>query len=429
MVSQKPWGRPPCFAVLGLIRVKCDRRKQNLPKKYAHTAKPLRLQGLTVPKCVDVLTFLKKGILELRALIGYSADMTTSTPLTNLCLLFGGTSEEHEISLRSARAVRANLNPQRYVVQHIGITRDGQWLDEKNSRAMLEGKEFDSNGGSPYLPAETDVVFPVLHGPGGEDGSIQGWLEVQGVNFVGSGCLGSAIAMDKSVAKHMLRSANLPVLRWIDVSISDWQDDALAVSSKIEQRFSYPIYVKPTQQGSSVGVSRVEAAEQLVPALEKAFKFSDFILIEPAAEGAEYEVAILDGKVPVVSLPGEIEVEGWYDYDNKYTNDNAKIVIPAASISPRMSEHLRSVALKAFKVLRLEGYARVDFLLDKKIGRFALNEVNTIPGFTPISMFPKLMENSGYEFGALVDHMVDFAMSKKTASGKKPIRQNSETVA
>jgi D-alanine-D-alanine ligase len=376
-----------------------------------------------------VLTFLKKGILELRAMISYSADMTTSTPLTNLCLLFGGTSEEHEISLRSARAVRANLSPQRYVVHHIGITRDGQWLDDKNSRAMLAGEEFDSSGHAPYLPADIDVVFPVLHGPGGEDGSIQGWLEVQGVHFVGSGCLGSAVAMDKSITKHMLRSANLPVLPWVDVSLVDWQTDALDVASKIAQRFSYPMYVKPTQQGSSVGVSRVEEAEQLVPALEKAFKYSDFILVEPAAEGAEYEVAILDGKVPVVSLPGEIKVEGWYDYDNKYTNDSAKIVIPSDSISPGMAEQLRTVALEAFKVLRLEGYARVDFLLDKKTGRFALNEVNTIPGFTPISMFPKLMKNSGYEFGALVDHMIVFAMSKKTVSDKKLSRQKTETVA
>ncbi len=361
-------------------------------------------------------------------MIGYSADMTTSTPLTNLCLLFGGSSEEHEISLRSARAVRANLNPQRYSIHHIGITRDGQWLDEQNSRAMLDGEEFTVTERGPYLPANVDVVFPVLHGPGGEDGRVQGWLEMQNIPFVGSGCLGSAIAMDKSVTKHMLRSANLPVLPWIDVSLSEWQDDALEVASNIADRFSYPIYVKPTQQGSSVGVSRVEEKKQLASAISKAFKYSDYILVEPAADGAEYEVAILDGEIPVVSLPGEIIVDGWYDFDNKYSNDNAKVMAPSESIAPRMAEQLRDMALKAFHVLRLEGYARVDFLLNKKAGRFALNEVNTIPGFTSISMFPKLMAASGIEFGELVDQMIDFALSKKTASGKTPSHQTSETV-
>ena len=365
----------------------------------------------------------------MRALIGYSAYMTTSQPLTNLCLLFGGTSEEHEISLRSARAVRAHLNPQRYAIYHIAITRDGQWLDEKNSRALLDGEQYTVAARGPYLPSDVDVVFPVLHGPGGEDGSIQGWLEMQNVPFVGSGCLGSAIAMDKSVTKHMLRSANLPVLPWIDISISDWQDDALEAVSNIAQRFGYPMYVKPTQQGSSVGISRVENKEQLTSAIDKAFEFSDYILVEPASEGAEYEVAILDGNVPVVSLPGEIEVDGWYDHDNKYNNDNAKIIVPSETISSRMAEELRDVALKAFRVLRLEGYARVDFLLNSKSGRFALNEVNTIPGFTDISMFPKLMQHSGYEFDALIDKMVDFAIASKPASGKIPSRQIVETVA
>jgi len=364
----------------------------------------------------------------LKGLIGYSAAMTTSQPLTNLCLLFGGTSEEHEISLRSARAVRANINPQRFAIHHIGITRDGQWLDEQNSRAMLDGNEYTSTARGPYLPADIDVVFPVLHGPGGEDGSIQGWLEIVGIPFVGSGRLGSSLAMDKSVTKHLLRSSNLPVLPWVDISITDWKDDALEVASNITSRFDFPMYVKPTQQGSSVGISRVEDKQQLVPALEKAFEFSDFILVEPAAEGAEYEIAILDGKVPIVSLPGEIVVEGWYDFDNKYSNDNAKIIVPSESISPRMAEQLRDMALKAFKVLRLEGYARVDFLLNKKAGRFALNEVNTIPGFTSISMFPMLMEASGLEFGELVDRMIDFALSKKTVSSKTPTPQTAETV-
>ena len=152
-------------------------------------------------------------------------------------------------------------------------------------------------------------------------------------------------------------------------------------------------------------------------------------MIEPASEGAEYEVAILDGNVPVVSLPGEIEVDGWYDHDNKYNNDNAKIIVPSETISSRMAEQLRDVALKAFRVLRLEGYARVDFLLNSKSGRFALNEVNTIPGFTDISMFPKLMQHSGYEFDVLVDKMIDFAMANKPASSKIPSRQIVETVA
>ena len=344
--------------------------------------------------------------------------------------MFGGTSEEHEISLRSASSVRSHLDPKRYSVLHLGITRAGKWLDEENSRLMLEGKPYSEEGvGRPYLSSEVDVVFPVLHGPGGEDGTVQGWLEVQGVPFVGSSCLGSAIAMDKSITKHMLRSANIPVLPWQDIALHEWQDDALQVARGIADRFSYPLYVKPTQQGSSIGISRVESKDQLFEAIEHAFKFSDHIIAEPAAEGSEYEVAVLDGEVPIISLPGEIAVEdGWYDYEQKYQKDSAKLSIPAETLQARMAEQLRDFSLKAFKVLRLSGYARVDFLLDKKTGRFALNEVNTIPGFTSISMFPKLMEHSGLSFSELIDCLLTLALNSKTVLSKKPTLPKEETV-
>ena len=356
--------------------------------------------------------------------------MTSLQPLTRVCLMFGGTSEEHEISLRSASSVRSYLDPKRYSVSYLGITREGKWLDEENSRLMLEGKPYSETGlGRPYLPSDVEVVFPILHGTGGEDGTIQGWLEVQGTPFVGSSCLGSAIAMDKSITKHMLRSANIPVLPWQDIAIHEWRDDALQVTRDIADRFSYPLYVKPTQQGSSIGISRVESKEQLFEAIEMAFKFSDHIIAEPAAEGTEYEVAVLDGEVPVISLPGEIAIEdGWYDYEQKYQKDSATLSIPAETIQARMAEQLRDFSLKAFKVLRLTGYARVDFLLDKKTGRFALNEVNTIPGFTSISMFPKLMEHSGIDFSQLVDRLIALALNSKIALGKKQSLQREETV-
>ncbi|PCJ55597.1 MAG: D-alanine--D-alanine ligase A [Planctomycetota bacterium] len=327
-----------------------------------------------------------------------------------LTLLFGGISAEHEISLRSARAVREQLDSKKYDVRLLGISKEGGWLGAQDSARLLAGKEVAPCSHGPYLPEGTEVVFPVLHGPMGEDGTIQGWLELMNMPFVGSGCLGSALAMDKSVAKHVLRSANIPVLSWSDVSRSCWQKNRGEVLDEVERERTYPCFVKPTCLGSSVGISRVEDRAQLHDALELAFQFGTDALVEPAvAKMREFEIAILDGEHPFVSLPGEIVMDGWYDYDSKYQTNEAKLVIDDDLLPPRLADGLRDLALQAFRVLRLSGLARVDFLMDKSTGRYVLNEVNTMPGFTSISMYPKLMEKTGVGFTELCDRLIDLA--------------------
>lgn len=330
-----------------------------------------------------------------------------------LTLLFGGTSAEHEISLRSARAVLENLDRAKYDVRLVGITRQGGWLAEAASRRLLDGKEVDPVAHGPYLPEGTQVVFPVLHGPMGEDGTVQGWLELLGVPFVGSGCAGSALAMDKSLAKHVLRSVDIPVLPWTDVTRARWQADPGAVLDHLEAQRGYPCFIKPTCLGSSVGISRVEDRASLHDALDLAFRYGDMALVEPAVDARELEVAVLDGPEPLASLPGEICTPEWYDYDAKYTTDEAELHVPSESIPPRMAEAMREMALAAFRALRLSGLARIDFLLDKKGGRFSLNEVNTMPGFTSISMYPKLMGTLDIPFGELCDRLIDLALAKQ----------------
>ena len=339
----------------------------------------------------------------------------SANPLV-VTVLFGGRSAEHEISLRSARAVVAHLDPKRYDLRLIGISREGEWLAEEGSKQMFADGSVNGPTRGPYLPAGTDVVFPVLHGPGGEDGSLQGWLELLDVPCVASDCAGSAIAMDKSVAKHVLRSANIPVLPWTDIRRRDWQasrDDLLA--SIAEQR-GFPCFVKPARLGSSLGISKVEDAESLADALDLAFTFGDFVLVEPAVTCRELEVAVLDGAPEIVSLPGEILAEDWYDFDSKYRNNSAELNAPTENLEPRMADALRDLALRAFRVLRLSGMARVDFLLDTKSGRYYLNEVNTIPGFTSISMYPKLMEAAGVPFEHLCDRLISLALQQRRFS-------------
>lgn len=325
-------------------------------------------------------------------------------------LLFGGISAEHEISLRSARAVREQLDAAKYDVRLLGITKDGGWLGAEASARLLAGEEVGPCNHAPFLPEGTQVVFPVLHGPMGEDGTIQGWLELMNMPCVGSGCLGSALAMDKSVTKHVLRSAHIPVLSWSDVERADWIANRGAVLDTVEAERPYPSFVKPTCLGSSVGISRVEDRTQLHDALELALQFGRTALVEPAvANMREFEIAVLDGNQPLVSLPGEIVMDGWYDYDSKYQSNEAKLVISDELLPPRLADGLRDIALHAFRVLRLSGLARVDFLMDKNSGRYVLNEVNTMPGFTSISMYPKLMEATGVDFPELCDRLIALA--------------------
>jgi len=348
----------------------------------------------------------------------YSVAVRDSAKPLVVTVLFGGRSAEHDISLRSTRAVVAHLDPRRYDIRLVGISREGEWLDTEGSKQMLQDGSVSGPTRGPYLPVGTDVVFPVLHGPGGEDGSLQGWLELLDVPCVASDCAGSAIAMDKSVAKHVLRSANVPVLPWTDVRRRDWQENRAELLAEIAEQRGFPCFVKPARLGSSLGISKVEDIDSLAAALDHAFTYGDFLLIEPAMTCRELEVAVLDGSPEIVSLPGEILVEDWYDFDSKYRNESAELNAPTENLEPRMADALRDFALRAFRVLRLSGMARVDFLLDKKAGRYYLNEVNTIPGFTSISMYPKLMESAGVPFDQLCDRLIELALAERRFSDR-----------
>lgn len=332
-----------------------------------------------------------------------------------LSVVFGGQSEEHEISLRSAQAVLAQLDRARYDVRLAGVTREGRWLGAEGSARLLEGKPPLESGTSPRLPPGTECVFPVMHGPCGEDGTLQGWLELLGVPFVGSRCTGAALAMDKSLSKHVLRSAGVPVVAWTDVHASEWRARPQAIVAEVLRARGLPCFVKPARLGSSVGISKASTEAELRAGLDEAFRHGEYVLVEPAvSDPRELEVAVLDGSPPVVSMPGEIRIkEGWYDYANKYQNDSAEMFVPALDLPAALSDHLRDMALRAFRLLRLSGFARVDFLMDAKTGRFYLNEVNAIPGFTSISMFPRLMIHAGVSFPEICDRLVELAMSQR----------------
>lgn len=338
--------------------------------------------------------------------------MITATRPLVLTVLFGGRSAEHPISLRSARAVLEHLPRDQFQPRLVGITTEGRWLSEAASARLLAGEDPGEPGGLPWLPAETECVFPVLHGPGGEDGSVQGWLELCGVPFVGSGSTACALTMDKSLTKAVLRNVQIGMLSWSEFRRAEFEADPAAVVAEVERARGFPCFVKPVGLGSSVGISRVNSADDLPAALTAAFAHDDVVMVEPAVKAREYEVAVLGGAVPLVSAPGEILPVDWYDFDAKYIDDDAQLVVPATDLPELMAEKLRDDARTVFRALRMEGLARVDFLLDSGTGRMYFNEVNAIPGFTSISMYPRLMEHAGIDFAELTVRLVADAMRR-----------------
>src|ERR1700756_347170 len=340
-------------------------------------------------------------------------------------VLFGGRSGEHEVSLASAASVIRGLDPDKYEAVPIGITKEGHWLVGAGAQKMLpEGLKggqsvmmtadptdaalggLDGSGGGQRL----DVVFPVMHGTYGEDGTIQGLLDLAGLPFVGAGVLGSAIGMDKDVTKRLLKAAEIPVVPWVTVYRSDWERDPKAIQKQIEKAFKYPVFVKPAALGSSVGMTKVHSREELAPALNLASEFAMKILVEKAVSAREIEVSVLGNHDPKASVPGEIVPHReFYDYTAKYLEDGTQLLIPA-DLKPPQAKKIQALAVEAFRTLELSGMARVDFFLEKKGGKLFLNEVNTIPGFTSISMYPKLWEASGISFRELIDKLIDLAL-------------------
>jgi D-alanine-D-alanine ligase len=342
-------------------------------------------------------------------------------------VLFGGRSGEHEVSLASATSVIRGLDPDKYEPVPIGITKEGHWLVGAGAQKMLpevlKGGQrvmmtadptdaalvrLDGSGGGQRL----DVVFPVMHGTYGEDGTIQGLLDLAGLPFVGAGVLGSAIGMDKDVAKRLLQVAKIPVVPWIAVHRADWEREPKEVQRSIERKFNYPVFVKPATLGSSVGMTKVHSREELAPALNLASEFAMKILVERAMVAREIEVAVLGNSQPMASIPGEIVPHReFYDYTAKYLEEGTQLLIPA-KLKPAQVKKIQSFALAAFRALELSGMARVDFFVEKKGGKIFLNEVNTIPGFTSISMYPKMWEASGIPFRELIDRLIGLALEQ-----------------
>jgi len=353
--------------------------------------------------------------------------VTTEKKRLKVGVLFGGRSGEHEVSLASAASVIRGLDPDKYEAVPIGITKEGHWLIGVGAQKMLPevlrgGQRvmmtadptdaalvrLDGSGGGQRV----DVVFPVMHGTFGEDGTIQGLLDLAGLPFVGAGVLGSAIGMDKDVAKKLLQVAKIPVVPWITVQRADWEKRPKEIEKAIEKKFNYPVFVKPATLGSSVGMTKAHSRAELGPALDLAAEFAMKILVEKAVSAREIEVSVLGNSEPAASIPGEIVPHReFYDYAAKYLEEGTQLLIPA-KLQPVQVKKIQALAVLAFRALELSGMARVDFFLEKRGGKIFLNEVNTIPGFTSISMYPKLWEASGIPFRELLDKLIDLALDQ-----------------
>jgi len=348
-----------------------------------------------------------------------------------VALLFGGRSVEHEVSIVSATSILAALDPSRYDVTLVAVDADGRWhagdpalpLTPAALKAAVQGEEVDLPAtpgrhtlipvgeGPPKSGRTLDVIFPVIHGRGGEDGSLQGLLELAGIPYVGSGVLGSAIQMDKDVAKRLLGAAGLPVTPGVCVR-SHQLSDGKAVADALIEELGSSLFVKPANQGSSVGISKVERREDLLPALLDAARYDTKILVERAIDAREIEVALLGNDPIEASIPGEIRTRhAFYDYDAKYIDDATELLIPAP-IDDRLAEEMRRLAVAAVIALEGAGLARVDFLLDGNSGEIFINEVNSIPGFTQGSMYPLLWQASGIPYPALLDRLIELALER-----------------
>lgn len=348
-------------------------------------------------------------------------------------VLFGGRSGEHEVSLASAASVIRGMDLDKYEPVPVGITKDGHWLIGEGAVKMLP--DVLKSGRRVMLTADPteaalvpldrgagaqrfDVIFPVMHGTFGEDGTIQGMLELSGLPFVGAGVLGSAIGMDKDVSKRLCENAGIPVVPWITVHRWQWEKDPDAVKASIQLKFEYPVFVKPATLGSSVGMTKVHNTEELGQALDLAAAYGLKILVEESVTAREIEVAVLGNHDPKASIPGEIVPHReFYDYTAKYLEDGTQLLIPT-DLKPPQVKKIQTLAVEAFRVLELSGMARVDFFLEKRGNKLYLNEVNTIPGFTSISMYPKLWEASGIPFRELVDKLIELAFEMHREKGR-----------
>ncbi|HUC42628.1 MAG TPA: D-alanine--D-alanine ligase family protein [Candidatus Sulfotelmatobacter sp.] len=360
-------------------------------------------------------------------------------------LVFGGPSVEHEVSVVSARGVSKALDRSRFEVVPLGVTGGGRWLSPEDSGRVLDsgaarvdgdaaaarvlvdpgsgGLVVHAEGGAPHRLA-LDVVFPVMHGWGGEDGRLQGLLDLALIPCVGPGVLGSAVGMDKQVAKALFEQAGIPVGPWRALHRGAWEADRAAHARRLVAELGTPLFVKPANGGSSVGISKVRAPEEIDAALALAFSLDRKVVIERGLDAREIECAVLGNDRPAVSVCGEIvPSREFYDYASKYQDGTSRLAIPAP-LDPGVSDRIRALAAAAFRALDLSGMARVDFFLEKADGGVFLNEVNTLPGFTPISMYPKLWEASGLPYPDLLARLIDLARERFEDAGSRRTRRD-----
>lgn len=382
-------------------------------------------------------------------------------------ILFGGRSGEHEVSLLSAASVLKAINKDKYEVVPIGITKEGRWLTEAHAERLLRGEAesgrhlragdpettpgaavlakgeavivppvpqshglipFESAASSGQKSIDVDVIFPVLHGTFGEDGTIQGLFELADIPYVGAGVLGSAAGMDKDVMKQLFAGAGLAIVKHVTVLRSQWEKEPKKVTKLVESKLKYPLFVKPANLGSSVGISKAHNRKELGPAIETAAGFDRKIVIEQGVGGKrkarELECSVLGNDEPVASVVGEI-IPGaeFYDYNAKYIDEGSRPVIPA-KISKKQMKQVQEMAIRAFKSVDCSGLARVDFLMEPKSEKIYLNEINTMPGFTSISMYPKMWEASGLKYSELIDRLIQLALERYQEKKKNRYSRN-----
>lgn len=347
-----------------------------------------------------------------------------------VAVLCGGRSGEHEVSVVSAASVLAALDPARFAAVPVGITRSGRWLLLPDLEAARAAGGVEEGMGQPLAvvpgggrgalvaleggpgPGAVDVVFPVLHGPNGEDGTVQGLLRLAGVPFVGAGVLASALGMDKAAMKDVFRQWGLPVVDSLLVRRCDWEGDPGGTVARIREAIGFPCFVKPANLGSSVGISKARDREELRAALERAARYDRRLVVERAVDARELECSVLGNDAPVASVPGEIlPAREFYDYEAKYADPRTQLVIPAR-VAPEVARRAQELAVRAFLALDCAGLARVDFFLERGSGLLLVNEINTIPGFTAVSMYPKLWEASGLSYRDLITRLIELALER-----------------
>jgi D-alanine-D-alanine ligase len=350
-------------------------------------------------------------------------------PKLRVGLVYGGRSVEHEVSISSAASILRNLDPSRYEVWLLGVGHDGRWrlgepgasLEsalERGEPVLLPATPADNAlraAGSASEGVRLDVLFPIVHGRGGEDGALQGLLELAGIAYVGSGVLGSALQMDKEVAKRLLAAGGLPVVPSCAIRSDELLRDPRAVVARVVRELAGPLFVKPANSGSSVGIQKVKEPGALGRALAEASRYDTKLLVEKALDAREIEVAVLGNEEPEASLPGEIRPRReFYDYEAKYVDESTELVVPAP-LDRDETERVRDLALRAYRTLEGSGLGRVDFFLERSSGAFYVNEVNSLPGFTEVSMYPRLWEATGLPYPQLLDRLIELALERHRA--------------